>query len=237
LRAKTAVTLICITLLISACSFKYTETQDIEITHYPDNERNAKLAEDLMYYDPQFLAHEIPALDQDTSKGIRIGYFVRSFDGKPSYRITYNRSIDAVEENIDELKTQFEAFIPLLAEKHASREALFLELEPIGLSWAKDFFAADAGTILQESSQVLRDYVTVLQLSKMQGELAKAYGPPTSVSYVRAQYYEAFDDVPESVSLFYEAEMADESSFVFRVSLHETDDGWRAIGFRFDKIR
>lgn len=224
-------------LIVAACSFEYTEIQDIEITHYADDERNAKLAEELMYYDPRFLAHQIPAFDEETSQGIRLGYFVRSSDGQPSYRITYNRSIDAVSENLDELKSQFDAYIPMLAAMHASKEALFLELKPLGLMWTQGFFSEEANTILENSSQVLRDYVTVAQLQKFQNDLKATYGSPTEIVYARAQFYEQHADVPESVSLFYEAEMTDESVFMFRVSFHETEQAWRALGFRFDKIR
>ncbi len=190
-----------------------------------------------MYYDPRFLAHQIPAFNEETSQGLQLGYFVRSSDGKPSYRITYNRSIDAVSENLDDLKSQFEAYIPTLAAKHASNESLFLELEPLGMTWVQDFFSEEAGTILENSSQVLRDYVTIVQLEKFQNELETTYGSPTEIVFSRAQFYEEHADVPESVSLFYEAEMTDKSAFMFRVSLHETEREWRALGFRFDKIR
>ncbi len=229
--------LVATSVLMAACSFEYAEIQDIEITHYPDNERNTKLAEELIYYDPRYLADRIPAFNEKTSQGIRLGYFVRSSDGQPSYRITYNRSIDAVSDNLDELKSQFEAYIPMFAAKHASKDALFLELEPLGMRWAQDLFTEEASTILENSSQSLRDNVTVTQLEGFQNEIHDSSGSLTEIVFVRAQFYEKHADVPESVSLFYEAEMADKSVFMVRVSLHEEEQEWRAIGFRFDRIR
>jgi len=223
--------------LAVACSFKYTETQDIEISNFADNERNAKLAENLMYYDPRFLSHKIPALDENTSKGIQLGYFVRSPDEQSSYRVTYNLSIDAVSANLDDLKKQFETYIPQLAAFHISKEPLFLELEPVGLAWVKDFLSGDANALLERSSQLLRDAMTVEQLLAMQDEFVVTYGEPTDITFVRAQYYEKFSDVPESVSLFYETQMTKDSSFMVRVSVHESDELWRALGFQFQKIR
>ncbi|ANO50662.1 hypothetical protein [Woeseia oceani] len=237
MKTITLAALTAIGVFIAACNYKYMETQDIEITHYADDERNTKLAEDLMYYDPRFLAHQILALNEETSHGIQLGYFVRSSDNKPSYRITYNRSVDAVSENLEDLKSQFEAYIPQLAAKHASKESLFLELEPMGMKWAQDFFSQEAGTILENSSKLLRDFVTVAQLEEFQRELETEFGSPTKFEFTRAQFYEEHADVPDSISLFYETEMSDNSVLMFRVSLHETEQEWRALGFRFDKIR
>lgn len=105
------------------------------------------------------------------------------------------------------------------------------------MMWTKEFFSEEANTILENSSQILRDYVTVAQLKKFQNELEAAYGSPTEITYSRAQFYEEHADVPESVSLFYEAEMTDKSVFSFMVALHETEQEWQALGFRFEKIR
>ena len=220
----------------AACGFDYTEVQDIEISHSADDERNALLAEQLIYYDPRFLAHKIPAFNEEAASGIQIGYFVSSHDSTPSYRITYNLSIDAVSDNLDDLKSQFEAYIPMLASMHVSKEPLFVELQPIGLAWAQDFFSESADTVLQQSSHVLRDYVTVAQLEQIQNDFS-AHGSPTEIGFVRAQFYEESPAIQESVSLFYEVQTNDESAFNFRVSLHEVESDWRAFGFGYQRIR
>lgn len=224
-------------LLTGACSFEFKETQDIAITQFEDDERNTALAEELMYYDPRYLVYKIPALTDETSEGIRLGYFVRASDGKPSYRVTYNRSVDAVSDNLNELKSQFDSYIPVLAAQHVSKTSLFRQLEPLGLSWAQNFFAADAGTLRDKSSALFRDSLTVDDLARMQETVLTNYGSPMSMTFARAQFYDEHGDVPESVSLFYRAELADERALSFRVSLHEVDAKWQTMGFGVDPIQ
>ena len=92
---------------IIGCNFTVTDIQDIKIDYYAENEKNVKLAENLMHYDPRYVASKIPAFDESTSNGIRLGYFIRSSDEKPSYRITYNLKKPSVVANLAELKERF----------------------------------------------------------------------------------------------------------------------------------
>lgn len=222
---------------VVGCNFDVTDIQSIDIDHDAENEKNVKLAEDLMYYDPRYIASKVPGFDKDTSKGIRLGYFIRSSDGKPSYRVTYSLKTPSVSANISELKKGFENFIPKLAAFHASKEPVFVGLEPVGMSWAKSLFSESASTLLSESSTLLKEVVSLDQLSKISAQLSSEYGKPLAVLFVRAQYYEAFGGIPESVSLFYSANCADQKALMIRISMHQQNQKWLVMGFSFEPIK
>src|SRR5690606_4276541 len=107
-------------LVISGCSFNVTEVQSISIEIYPDVERNAKLAEDLIFYDLRYVASKVPSLNESTAEGVQLGHFVQSLDGKSSYRITYNMKNPAVAKSISSLKAEFDSFVTKQAILHAS---------------------------------------------------------------------------------------------------------------------
>ena len=217
---------------IFGCNYVVTDIQDIEINYYLENEKNIKLAENLIYYDPQYIASKIPAFDENTSKGIRFGYFIRSSDKKPRYRITYNLKKPSIVANLAELKEGFENFIPALAAFHVSKESIFVELKPIGKSWAKSLFSESAGTLLSESSTLLKKLVSSNRFLEISAQLQKEYGKPLKISFVRAQYYEAFGKIPESVSLFYLAKFDNKKSKMVRISIHQQGQKWLVMGFK-----
>jgi hypothetical protein len=218
-------------LLASACSFKVTESQSITIDHYADDERNMRLAEDLLQYDRAYFMREMPALSDETFRGIDLVVFKSLLDGESSIQITYNTSIDAVADNLDELRSDFAAFIPVLAERHAANEPLFRELEPLAMSWVEGFFVHDPDRILEDGAQLLRDYVTPLQMARFQKNIVEADGRPVHIAYIRGQFYAAHDDVPDSISQIFELEMSSGRSYNFRVSLAEFEGEWLPIGF------
>ena len=51
------------------------------------------------------------------------------------------------------------------------------------------------------------------------------------MSFVRAQYYEAFEEIPESVSLFYLAKFDNQKSKTIRISMHQQNQKWLVMGF------
>ncbi|MCL1038496.1 DUF4019 domain-containing protein [Shewanella submarina] len=219
---------------LSGCSFDVTEIQAIDIETYSDTSKNVKLAEDLVYYDPRYIAHKVPSFNEATSQGIKLGYFVRSSDGKPSYRVTYSMKVSAVESNIDSLKSDFETFIPKLADFHASKEELFTNLSPKGQAWASSLFGGSAEDILSTGANLLRETVTAEQLTAVIKGLSSDYGSPISTDFVRAQYYEEFDDFPESVSLYYVQAYKNNRKALVRVSFTQENGNWAVMGFRVE---
>lgn len=219
---------------LTGCSFDVTEIQSIDIETYPETEKNVKLAEDLMYYDPRYIAHKVPSFNESTSQGIKLGYFVRSSDGKPSYRVTYSKTVPAVSENIDSLRSDFETYIPKLATVHASKAELFTDLSPKGQEWANSLFHRSAEDILSTSSSILRESITVEQLTTAIKNMSSEYGAPSSTDFVRAQYYEEFGGLPESISLYYlQVHKKDKKTFI-RVSFQQENEKWTVMGFRVE---
>ncbi len=237
LRFKNIIAIGLLALAVYGCSVDVSDTQIIDIELYAENDKNVKLAEDLMYYDPRYLAFKIPAFDESTSQGIRLGYFIRSSDGKPSYRVTYSLKTPSVAANITELKKGFETFIPELASFHASKEPIFVELEPEGMRWSKSLFTESALTLLSESSTLLKEAISPDQFSKINKKLLNEYGNPQEMSFVRAQYYEAFGEMPESVSLFYLAKFSDQKALMVRISMHHQGNKWLVIGFNLEPVK
>lgn len=219
---------------LSGCSFDVNDIQSIDIETYAETDKNVKLAEDLMYYDPRYIAHKVPSFNESTAQGIKLGYFVRSSDGKPSYRVTYSLKVPAVASNIDSLKSDFESFIPKLAEFHASKDDLFNSLSLKGQSWASSLFSRSAEDILSTSSSILRESITAEQLTAAIKNFSSEYEAPISTEFVRAQYYEEFDDIPESVSLYYLQTYQNGKKAFIRVSFHQESGNWAVMGFRVE---
>jgi len=219
---------------LSGCSFDVTEIQSIDIETYPETEKNVKLSEDLIYYDPRYIAFKVPGFNESTAQGIKLGYFVRSSDGKPVYRITYSMKVPAIAKNIDSLKSDFETYIPKLAATHASKDGLFNMLAPKGQEWAVLLFSRSADDILSTSSSLLRKSINSDQLTAAIQNLTSEYGSPSSTDFVRAQYYEAFSSIPESVSLYYLQTYQNKKKAFVRVSYHQDDGEWVVMGFRIE---
>jgi len=218
-------------IIISACNFDVTDIQNIELDNYSNNKDNAKLAEDLMYYDPRYIASKIPAFDEDSSTGIRFGYFIPSSGGNPSYKVTYSLKNSSVSNNIDALKKGFESFIPKLADFHVSKKPIFKMLNPEGESWLNSFFLEEGTTLLEESSELLKKAITPEKFSEIRATFKNEYGAPLNLSFVRAQYYEKFMDLPESVSLYYSVNFPTGKNLFIRVAMHQVNEKWVVMGF------
>jgi len=232
LQLKYLTSLIAILIIsLSGCSVKLNEIQSIDINIYPETERNVKLTKDLIYYDPRYIAHKIPSLNESTAQGIKIGYFVRSSDGKPSYRITYNMKVPEIVKNIDLLNSDFKSYIPKLASFHASKEKVFNRLSSKGEKWTKSLFQSSAKQILSASSSILKGAVTTDQLAAFINDFTSKNDTPTSTNFVRAQYYEEFANVPESVSLYYLQTYKNNNEAFIRVSYHQEGGEWKVMGF------
>lgn len=219
------------------CSVNVSDIQSIDIDYYAENDKNIKLAEDLMFYDPRYIAFKIAAVDEDSLKGMRLGYFIRSSDGKPSYRVTYNLKNLSVSSKLSELKRGFEEYIPKLAASHVSKASLFTELEPLGMKWSNSLFAEEVDSLYAESSTLLKEAISPEQFSKVVTQLSGQYGSEINIGFVRAQYYEAFEDMPESVSLFYKADFAEQKVLMIRVSMHQQSQKWRVMGFNIQPVQ
>jgi hypothetical protein len=222
---------ISISILLTGCSLNVDDIQSIDIDTYDDNNENIKLAEDLIYYDPRYIAYKVPSFNEKTAKGIKLGYFVRSSDGKPTYRITYSLKVPSVVKSLDSLKSEFESYIPELAKIHASKKDLFNKLSPAGEAWAISFFNSSAPEVLKASSAILQETINPEQLGGMQEKMLNEYGELKITSYFRAQYYEEFENIPESVSLYYSQEFSSSKLLVFRVSMHQQKGEWVVMGF------
>ncbi len=223
-------------LAIIGCDFNATDIQIIDIGYYPENNKNVKLAEELIYYDPQYIASKVPAYNENTSKGIKLGYFVRSSDGKPSYRVTYSLKNPSVASNLAELKKQFSEFIPKLVAIHASKEPIFAELQPTGKIWVESLFSDSANALFDKSSSVFQKTVSREQLTTISSQLLKEYGKPIGIEFVRAQYYESFGENPEQVSLFYSARFNNQKKLMIRISTHQQKQQWLIMGFNLEKM-
>ncbi len=220
-----------IALIVSGCGYKISEVQLIDIEIYKGNDENKKLIEELFYYDHRYLAFIVPSLNDSTAKGIDIGYFTRSSDGKTSYRVSYDLTVDSVSDNLEQLKTDFEAGINLLANTHASKSKLFHELSPVGEEWVQTLSNRTAQEVLAESSTTLRNTTLPNELQVFLTNLNDILGSPLSTKFLRAQYYTPFADVPESVALYYHQTYHDEREVFIRVSFEQEDGEWKVLGF------
>lgn len=233
---KSVLQLLLLISFVYGCSVNISDTQDIPIVLYEENERNIKLAKDLIYYSRQYIAREVPTLNMVTSDGIRIGYFLRSSDRRPSYRITYAIDSPTVAMNLTKLKSEFEAYIPKLAQTHKSKEPLFASLRPLAEEKTKEIFGDESETIWYEGSQLLRDSTSLQKFTDFTSSLRDSYQGLTAIFYLRSQYYEAFAGMPEHVSVFHRLKFENGRESIVRLSLTETDGNWLVIGFKVDPV-
>ena len=226
---KNLLTIFCI--LLVACDIARIELQSIEIDQYPDNARNAKLAEDLIYYDPQYFAYKMPAFNEDTLRGIQIGHSASPEGEKSSIRIRYNRNNQAVLASISELRSQFDTFFPQLAAAHASKDDLFANLSPVGISWLRRLFTDDPENLLAEGSQEFRDSTGVDEFSSGVEEMERTYGQLEDFSFVRAQYYEPFSQYSETINLWYQVDTSNQVRILIVLKWQRWEDEWLIAGF------
>lgn len=223
-------------LIAAACSTGVNNVQDITISYYGDNKADATLAEDLMYYDARYIAANVSGFDQQTAPGISLGYFVRESDGVPSYRIQYDLTNPRVAENISALKEGFELFIPKLAADHAGKAAVFTQLIPQGQAWVSTLFNGQHAQLLNQRSELIKTQMTADKLDELATRLSSDYGRDPELSFIRAQYYRAFENSPELISLHYLADAKDGKSILISISTHQQENKWSLLGLWFEAI-
>lgn len=222
--------------IVTACSTDVEDIQNIYIEHYADNQANAKLAEDLMYYDARYIAANIPGFDEQSAAGISLGFFVRESDGVPSYRIQYDLTNPGIVTNLTSLKQGFERYIPQLAADHAAKSTVFEKLIPIAQSWVDTLFNGNITLLMNSRSELIKAQMSAEKLAELAGKLSADYGREPASSFLRAQYYRAFGHSPELVSLHYLVEAKDGKSILISISTHEVGGQWQLLGLWFEPI-
>ena len=81
------------------------------------------------------------------------------------------------------------------------------------------------------SSSLLKRSVSEEQLSDAIDKLTAEYGKLNTTTYVRAQYYDEFIGIPESVSLYYAQNFSSQKKVLVRVSMQKENDRWLVMGF------
>lgn len=224
-------------LLGIGCTIKVTEQQIITIDHYEDVEKNQRLLEALVRYDPEYLVKNIPRLNKDMLQTMSIGMFQflsTDADGEQvAYRVTYPKNNPEIDKHLPELKKQFEAFIVKTEQQLVDRQALFESLELQGQEIAEQTFSDDSMQLYENASPKMHEFQTPKGFKRFVDSLRDAYGSATAMSYLFGQYYEEFLEVPEVIVLQYIIEFADDKAVWANVSLTENEGEWRLIGIRF----
>ena len=236
MRIRNLILMASLLFIVTACSSDVADTQNIYIEHYADNPANAKLAEDLMYYDARYIAANIPGFDEQSAAGISLGFFVRESDGVPSYRIQYDLTNPSVATNITSLKQGFETFIPQLAADHAGKSSAFEKLIPQAQKWVAALFKGDYALLMNSRSELIKSQMSAEKLAELGGKLSADYGRDPESSFLRAQYYRAFGNSPELFSLHYLVEAKDGKSILISISTHELGGKWQLLGLWFEPI-
>jgi len=217
--------------VLSGCDNKTRESQLIEISIYPETVKNTQLVKELMYYDPNYLVHKIPSFDTIVAQGIQLGYSIDDAKDVASYRVDYNTEESLFVNNIERLKYDFSIYIPKLAAAHASKTDLFEKLGPMGAAWAHGLLTRTAEESLALASPLLGKSVNTEQLTNHINNMSAGLGVPSSTEFIRAQYYEAFNSMPEAVTLYYLQSYNDNQKMLMRVGFHQLEGEWRVMGF------
>jgi hypothetical protein len=220
------------TALLAACTPELSFTQDIEINAYPDPAANAALAENLVYYDQRYFVENIEHLDEDSARGIKLGYFVRSSDRQAHFRVTYNLVNPAVLSNLDALKAEFQTLVDKIASQHVALAPRMAELQPVSEGIIRNFFVGDVDSMWQFGARVLTASSSKQVLQDNAALVIREYGQLAGLRYLRAQYYEQLAGQPQLVAMHYQVDTDQQITALANVTYQWQDETWRVAGFR-----
>jgi len=209
--------------LLSSCDVKVTDFQDIEINEFETLVENQNLAKALAYYDPSYIAAHIPSLTEEIASGLKLGSFIRSSDGRPSYRITYRLDNPNVAASHGQLRQEFEKFIPELAKGHVHSMPKLEELQPIALSWVRSLVAGDS-ELYEKLHSKLQQLISDEDFHKLQAVLVEE--GLDSFTYVMGQYYEEHLGFPTSFAIYFTANSTTANDPLINVNLSSVDGVW-----------
>ncbi|MGL6259323.1 hypothetical protein [Vibrio sp. WXL210] len=219
---------------LSGCNFQAKDVQLIEINVSNDKEKNDQIAQALMFYSPLYFVSNIPTLTEKNYSGIQVGY-VRAKDlSRSNFRVFYvlNNS-ELTSADIAAIKQEFEIFIPIMAEEHASKYEVFESQSKIKAQWLKVFLNnnGEAKYMNSLSRLVLNEFGQ--QLQAIPGQVSAQLGKVEQVEYLRPQYYRAFNGFQEQVVLVYEVTFRSGSKSLVQVAL---DGSNKVIHLEFNQI-
>lgn len=226
--------LIVLYLLLVGCDVQRWDFQKINIDIYESKEENARLAEEILYYDPLYLLKNIEMLDELTIKGVSIGYQVDTKSGLVYYKITYDLMDTNTKTSLTTLKDGFSNFIPYVVNLHSAKESLFDSLSEKGKKWLEPLFHGDEKSIytLLPSEEKSSDTATMI-LSTIKS-LLLSYGDLNQLNYVNSQYYLDFKGIDEFVVTNYLGDFG-EVKVHFRLVYQQLNGKWSIIGFSHAK--
>jgi len=202
----------------------------IPVEFYTDTAENIVLAHDLSLYEQSYFAHMVTGYQKPTPVGVLVGSYVDSVAGIAGLKLYFfpdeshfsSSSIEAVVSN-------FEQFIPVLAKAHVSKKSLFKQLQPVGKKWLESYQSNSF------ADMVGNKHITEIEIEKMDQYTAMMLsinGPVENVEFEQAQYYEAYNDYPESVLLYYQVTYKNVGQNLVRLSLDNSSGEWIVYHFQ-----
>ncbi len=224
------------TILLVSCSSDVNYIQDINIAVYDDEESNVKLAENLIYYDLRYLAENIQGFNEESAKGIKLGYFIRKSDSKPSFRITYSLTNPSVAKNFDTLKSNFDSFIKKIAVQHVDKNQIFVDLQPTTKNIIENFFLMNVDTIWKYGASSIRSNMKKGALVRNAESIIKEFGELSNVEYIRSQYYDAMLGKHELIAMHYKISTSKNKTGSMSITYQYEIDSWKIAGYRIAPI-
>jgi hypothetical protein len=228
----TLVNKLVILLIISfavGCSFQTKDMQLIEIKVLDNLEDNDLVAQELMFYSPEYFIHNIPSLNKQNYSGVQTGYVRSSDTGASNFRVFYVLNNISTSEVAD-IKEEFEKFIPALAEQHASKFNLFRKESESKSKWLQSFINEDNELNFKNFSPSVMSQFEA-QLRSIPQQVRNSFGNITEVKYLRGQYYKPFNNLQEQVVLNYQVKMEGNHLALVTIAIDSQSD-ILSVGFR-----
>ena len=205
----------------------------IRIDAFETKAENVEFAATLFSYDPAYVMSHIESYDPEKMAGaIQLGYHIPPGDDtNPTYRYTLNMANKSVRKNADQLKSDFDTFIPQLMETHLSKENLFEELTDPAEDWLTLLLEGEFAIAYEQSGSQVKKTLTLEKFTEVVDSLRGQMGDLKSSRFLRGQFYENFQGQSRLVNVVFEQKFSNDITWTNSVMMGEEDGNWVAQGF------
>ena len=116
-----------VALTLVGCNFVAKDVQVIDVKVHEDASVNDQVLQSLMYYAPAYFISNISSLNEKNYPAVQVGWTPGDGEGETSFRVFYVLSSELISSNEAALlEKEFEQFIPVMAQDHASMWNVFV---------------------------------------------------------------------------------------------------------------
>jgi len=230
-------TIVIILLLsISSCGVKTKYLHDIPVEVFKDQTSNMQLTIDLVSYNyRESLLNTEGRISKKDLPDIKKGYFIRSKDDKPFFRLTLNIKNINVLNNKELIIHVFEEQIAELSKKHFEYRDEFSKALLESDKWLSIAGNKEYKKLWKKSGAALKSSVSSSDLAKSLEESFSKFGTILTNKLSFRQYHEDFQNMKgDFVILQYLMSDQDTEKGYENITLKKYGNAWKVVGFSYN---